>query len=82
MVLQMESRTSQTYQIDDNDAELQQCLTEIKRRSRTMGTVVPDSNESMCCEFISAILHSAIFHVKRITKKNITLDLQFEEGTG
>ncbi|RIA81049.1 hypothetical protein C1645_837611 [Glomus cerebriforme] len=44
-----------------------------------MGTVVPDSNEAMRCEFISAILHSAVLYVKEIiTKKNITLDLQFE----
>ncbi|RIA90961.1 hypothetical protein C1645_768563 [Glomus cerebriforme] len=76
----------ETHKINDNDTELQQCLTEIKRRLRTMGTVVPDSNEAMRCEFISAILHSAILYVKEITKKNITLDLQFEvvgeENTG
>ena len=43
-----------------------------------MGSVVPDSTEAMRCEFVSAILHSAILHVKEITKNNIHFDLQFE----
>ncbi|RIA89809.1 hypothetical protein C1645_824273 [Glomus cerebriforme] len=36
----------------------------------------------MRCEFISTILHSAVLYVKEITKKNITLDLQFEVVEG
>jgi hypothetical protein len=43
-----------------------------------MGSVIPDSKEVMRCEFISSILDSAVIFVQEITKKDVTLDLQFE----
>lgn len=51
---------------------------EIKCRLNIIESIFSDSNEAMYCEFISLILHSAILYIKRITKKNITLDLQFK----
>src|SRR5438270_13137910 len=51
-----------------------------------MGTLLADSNETMRCEYISAILHASLYIVKRITKKELTLAPQLEvvgeESTG
>jgi hypothetical protein len=51
-----------------------------------MGSILADSNEAMCCEYISAILHASLYIVKRITDKELTLALQLEvvgeESTG
>ena len=43
-----------------------------------MGSILADSNEAMQCEYISAILHASLYIVKRITQKELTLDLQLE----
>ena len=42
-----------------------------------MGTVV-DSNEAVCCEYISTILHACVRAVKKFSNKEITLNPQFE----
>lgn len=58
-----------TYTLEDDDEELKQCIREIKRRLGNMGTILADSNEAMQCEYISVILHTSLYIVKRITKK-------------
>ncbi|RGB24201.1 hypothetical protein C1646_676541 [Rhizophagus diaphanus] len=35
-------------------------------------------NEAVCCEYIFPILYASIYIAKRITKKGITMDPQFE----
>ncbi|CAG8516720.1 385_t:CDS:2 [Dentiscutata erythropus] len=77
---------NETYQLKDEDDELEQCIREIKCRLGNMGTILADSNEAMCCEYISAILHALLYIVKRITNKELTLASQLEvvgeESTG
>jgi len=63
--------------IDDEDEELKQCITEIKRRMGIIGSAT-GSNEAVRCEYISPILYASIYIAKRITKKGITMDPQFE----
>ena len=45
-----------------------------------------DSNEAIRCEYITTILHAALYIVKRITKKELTLlpqlEITGEENTG
>ncbi|CAG8708414.1 16414_t:CDS:2 [Dentiscutata erythropus] len=78
--------SSKTYQLKDEDDELEQCIREIKHRLGNMGTILADSNEAMCCEYILAILHASLYIVKRITNKELTLAPQLkvvgEESTG
>ncbi|RGB24377.1 hypothetical protein C1646_773186 [Rhizophagus diaphanus] len=75
-----------TYTLKDDDEELEQCIKEIKCRLGNMGTILADSNEAIRCEYISVILHTSLYIVKRITKKEITLAPQLEivgeENTG
>ncbi|PKK58575.1 hypothetical protein RhiirC2_796085 [Rhizophagus irregularis] len=77
---------SKTYTLEDDDEELKQCIREIKCRLGNMETILADSNEAMQCEYISVILHTSLYIVKRITKKEITLASQLEivgeENTG
>jgi hypothetical protein len=63
--------------IDDEDEELEQCITEIKRRMRLIGSTT-SSNEAVRCEYISVILYASIFIARRITEKRITIDPQLE----
>jgi len=71
--------------IDDEDEELEQCITEIKRRMHLIGSTT-SSNEAVRCEYISVILYASIFIARRITEKRITIDPQLEvvgeEATG
>ena len=64
-------------EIDDEDEELEQCITEIKRRMGIIGSATGRS-EAVRCEYISPILYASIYIAKRITKKGITMDPQFE----
>ncbi|RGB32309.1 hypothetical protein C1646_763068 [Rhizophagus diaphanus] len=51
-----------------------------------MGSILTDSNETMRCEYILAILHALLYIVKRIIDKELTLAPQLEivreESTG
>ena len=71
--------------IDDEDEELEQCITEIKRTMHLIGSTT-SSNEAVRCEYISVILYASIFIARRITEKRITIDPQLEvvgeEATG
>ena len=64
-------------EIDDGDEELEQCITEIKRRMGIIGSAT-GRNEAVRCEYISPILYASIYIAKRITKKGITMDPQLE----
>jgi len=64
-------------EIDDEDEELEQCITEIKRRMGIIGSAT-DRSEAVRCEYISPILYASIYIAKRITNKGITMDPQFE----
>ena len=64
-------------EIDDEDEELEQCITEIERRMGIIGSAT-GRNEAVRCEYISPILYASIYIAKRITKKGITMDPQFE----
>ncbi|GBB89437.1 hypothetical protein RclHR1_16110001 [Rhizophagus clarus] len=66
---------------------LVQCIKEIKHRLGNMEILLTDSNEAMCCEYISTILHASLYIVKRIiSDKELTLVPQLEvigkESTG
>ncbi|CAJ0637610.1 14686_t:CDS:2 [Entrophospora sp. SA101] len=71
--------------IEDNDEDLQYCMTDKKRKMGNLGSET-GSNEALCCEYISTILHASLIIAKRITKKKITLKPEFEvtgdEATG
>ncbi|CAG8630767.1 20040_t:CDS:2 [Dentiscutata erythropus] len=75
-----------TYPLKDDDEELQQCIKEIKRKLRNMGTILADSNEAMRCEYILPILHASLYIIKRVTKKELSIAPQLEvvgeENTG
>ncbi|RGB38115.1 hypothetical protein C1646_15429 [Rhizophagus diaphanus] len=75
-----------TSKLEDEDEELRQCLKEMKRRLGNMEALLVDSNESMRCENISAILYALLYIVKRITNKELILAPQLEvvgeESTG
>lgn len=43
-----------------------------------MGSIFANSNKTMQCEYISAILYASLYIVKRITQKEFTLDPQLE----
>ncbi len=68
---------SEPVEIDDEDEELEQCITEIKCRMGIIGSAT-GRNEAVHCKYIFLILYASIYIVKRITKKGITIDLQFE----
>ncbi|CAG8754295.1 219_t:CDS:1, partial [Funneliformis caledonium] len=74
-----------TEGIEDNDEDLQYCMTDIKRKMDNLGSTT-GSNEALRCEYISTILHASLIIAKRITKKKITLEPEFEvtgdEATG
>ncbi|GES95209.1 hypothetical protein GLOIN_2v1502041 [Rhizophagus clarus] len=62
-------------------------INEIKHRLGNMEILLTDSNEAMCCEYISTILHASLYIVKRIiSDKELTLVPQLEvigkESTG
>ncbi|RIA92693.1 hypothetical protein C1645_820367 [Glomus cerebriforme] len=63
--------------INDDDKELEQCITEIKRGMGIIGSAT-GSTDAVRCEYIFAILYASIYIARRITKKGITLDPQFE----
>src|SRR3954447_17405833 len=71
--------------IGDDDKDLQYCLAEIKRKMEIIGPA-KSSNEAVRCSYIKAVLLSAIFIVKRIVRKRMSLEPQFEvvgdEATG
>src|SRR3954454_18000045 len=54
-------------------------------RLGNMSTILANSNEAMCCEYIS-ILHASLCIIKRRTNKKLTLASQLEvvgeESTG
>ncbi|GBC08740.1 hypothetical protein RclHR1_08350010 [Rhizophagus clarus] len=69
-----------THPIDEDSPEFKLCIDDILRKIRNMGPVV-DSNEAMRCEYISAILHTAVSLLEGLVitpQMNIT----GEENTG
>ena len=71
--------------IDEADKHFQYCITDIKRKMGIIGSA-KSSNEAVRCSYIEAILLSAMYIVKDITRKRISLEPQFEvvgeEATG
>ncbi|CAJ0750382.1 21369_t:CDS:2, partial [Entrophospora sp. SA101] len=80
-----EFKEAEMERIEDNDEDLQYCMTDKKRKMGNLGSET-GSNEALCCEYISTILHASLIIAKRITKKKITLKPEFEvtgdEATG
>ncbi|RGB37068.1 hypothetical protein C1646_757395 [Rhizophagus diaphanus] len=54
----------ETVEIDDEDEELEQCITEIKRRMGIIGSTT-GRNKAVRCEYISPILYASIYIAKR-----------------
>src|SRR2546421_2618769 len=50
----------QTYKIKDSNKHFEHCMAEILVRLKNYGSLVVDSLEVMCNEYIIAILHTAI----------------------
>ncbi|RGB22330.1 hypothetical protein C1646_776273 [Rhizophagus diaphanus] len=73
----MSSSCSEPVEIDDEDKELEQCITEIKHKMGIIGSAT-GRNEAVHCKYISPILYASIYITKRITKKGITIEPQFE----
>jgi hypothetical protein len=73
------------HKIDEKDEYFSHCLKDIRFKLSNMGTVA-ESNEAIRCEYISAILHACVLITKKLSEKNISLNLQFEvvggENTG
>jgi len=71
--------------IDEADKHFRYCITDIKRKMGIIGSA-KSSNEAVRCSYIEAILLSAMYIVKDITRKRISLEPQFEvvgeEATG
>jgi len=71
--------------IGEVDKHFQYCITDIKRKMGIIGSA-KSSNEAVRCSYIEAILLSAMYIVKDITRKRISLEPQFEvvgeEATG
>jgi len=71
--------------VDEADKHFQYCITDIKRKMGIIGSA-KSSNEAVRCSYIEAILLSAMYIVKDITRKRISLEPQFEvvgeEATG
>ncbi|RGB35244.1 hypothetical protein C1646_700029 [Rhizophagus diaphanus] len=65
--------TPSSLSLANDDDELQQCMNDIKRKLRNLGTLIPDSNEATRNEYISAILHAAIHISRRESDKEISL---------
>jgi hypothetical protein len=63
--------------IDEADKHFQYCITDIKRKMGIIG-LAKSSNEAVRCSYIEAILLSAMYIVKDITRKKISLESQFE----
>ncbi|RHZ89982.1 hypothetical protein Glove_9g81 [Diversispora epigaea] len=74
------SFSPETEKIEDNDEDLQYCVTDIKRRMDNLGSAEGSS------DYITTILHNSLHIAKRITKKRISLEPEFEvigdEATG
>ncbi|RGB33696.1 hypothetical protein C1646_815846 [Rhizophagus diaphanus] len=64
-------------EIDGADKHFRYCITEIKRKMCIIGSA-KSSNEAVRCSYIEAILLSAIYIVKDITRQRISLEPQFE----
>ncbi|PKK59535.1 hypothetical protein RhiirC2_290916 [Rhizophagus irregularis] len=75
----------ESVKIDEADKHFQYCITDIKRKMGIIGSA-KSSNEAVRCSYIEAILLSAMYIVKDITRKRISLEPQFEvvgeEATG
>jgi len=52
-----------SHPIEENFPEFKLCIDDIIRRIKNMGLVI-DSNEAICCEYISTILHTAVSLLK------------------
>ncbi|CAG8607681.1 16640_t:CDS:2 [Dentiscutata erythropus] len=74
------------YKINENDENLDLCMTLIKTKLPILGTLVADDNERERCEYVESILDSAIHIVKRITGKQVTrhpqMEVTGEDNTG
>ncbi|RIA88509.1 hypothetical protein C1645_826238 [Glomus cerebriforme] len=68
----------ETEKINDDDEDFQYCIAEIKYKMGIIGSA-KFSNEAVRCLYIEAILSSAICIVRRIVKKRIFLEPQFED---
>jgi hypothetical protein len=68
--------TPPSVKIDDKDEDLELCINMIKIKMKTIGTTT-SSNETVRCEYISAILCASVAIAKRITEQKIQLDPQF-----
>src|SRR3954471_22328141 len=59
-------------EIDDEDEELEQCITEIKRRMGIIGSAT-GRNEAVRCEYISPILCASIYIGKIYSQRTASL---------
>ncbi len=62
-------------EIDDNDKALEQCINEIILQLTNVKSMI-ETNEATRCEFISSILHASIAITRRLTNKEINIELQ------
>ncbi|CAG8615167.1 7819_t:CDS:2 [Paraglomus occultum] len=62
-------------EIDDNDKSVEQCMNEILLRLTNVKSMI-EANEATRCEFTSSILHASIAIARRLTDKEINIELQ------
>ncbi|PKC54995.1 hypothetical protein RhiirA1_542684 [Rhizophagus irregularis] len=76
-IIDMPQFTPKIHKIDDKDDYFLHCLKDIHLRLNNMGTI-DESNETICCEYISTILHACIHITRKLTGKNISIYMQFD----
>ena len=70
MTKKVPSFVPEPVKINDNDEELEQCITEIKCRMKIIDSTT-GSNEAVRCKYVFPILYTSGFIARKITKKGI-----------
>ncbi len=72
-------------EINDDNKALNHCIENIILKLSNIKTIT-DTNEMMCCEFISSILHASIAIAKKLIFQDIFIvfqkDISDEDATG
>ena len=72
-------------EINDDDKALDHCMEDIILKLSNVKTMT-NANETMCCEFISLVLHASIAIAKKLTSQDIFIvfqkDVSGEDATG
>ncbi|GBB92258.1 hypothetical protein RclHR1_01990030 [Rhizophagus clarus] len=68
----------QTHKIQDSNKHFKHCIENILFRIKHYGSLVVDSLESMCNEYVLTILHTSLHIAGDVTRKEFSMRLEFE----